>query len=241
MVATLHWLRGLHKKLKPPVIVAGQGDGRVGGHRGQNPGVPGHGIEQAASPNVSLSIIPPFNRHLFSLFSLPEICTFYIPPLPHCKEAAAAPAEGCNAVSTHPTSPKRIHAAADEPRDTPGTLFQALDPQGVALVGWGTLTSVVGDRQQALTVLFLDGGCSWAITEEKRLDGKRADRDGVIRAIRCFPIPTCLLGSDLSLPISGWVTPPKLHNGHGAFSGWFPMETAYPNPRRGHCSLFPSW
>lgn len=187
------------------------------------------GMAQNRQPALmSLCSSPPLlNRHLFSLFSSPEICTFYIPPLPPFKEAAAAPAEGCDAVSTHPTSPKRIHAAADVPRDTPGTLFQALDPRGVAGVGWGwgTLTSVVGDRQQALAVLLLDGGCNGAMAEEKHLDGERADRGRVICAICCFPIPKCLLGSDLSLPLSKWVTLPKLHNGHVPFSGRFPMET----------------
>lgn len=99
--------------------------------------------------------LPLPNRHLFSLFSSPESCTFYLPPLSPCKEAAAAPAEGCNAASAHPTSPKRIHAAADDPRDMPDTLLQALDP-------WGWLRWAGGHSP----VWLVTGGrlsqyCSW--------------------------------------------------------------------------------
>lgn len=153
---------------------------------------------------MSLCPSPPLlNRHLFPLFSSPEICTFYV---------AAAPAESCDAAPKHPTSPKKGSMQQQMSPETPLTL----DLWGW---GWGTLTSVVGDRQQALAVLLLDGGCNQAMTEEKCLDGERADRGGVICAICCFPIPKCFLGSDLSLPIPGRVTPPKLHNGHIPFSG----------------------
>lgn len=40
-----------------------------GGQRGQSPGVPGHGIEQAASPDVSLSISASAQQtFIFSIF-----------------------------------------------------------------------------------------------------------------------------------------------------------------------------
>lgn len=131
--------------------------------------------------DVSLPMFPLSPAHqtfILSIFSSPELCIFNLPQLSPCKEAAAAASMGLQrSFSTSHLPSKRSQAAADQPRDTPLHRLPALLPLGSSGDGWGcrTLTRVVGDRQQALAVLFLDGGCNWAIPEEKCLHGERAN------------------------------------------------------------------
>lgn len=150
----------------------------------------------AGTGQVSLCLPPPPNSaprtFTFSIFSSPELCIFHLPQLTPWKGADAAFTTGLQcSLSTSPPPEKEL----DQPRDPPSPPPPTTSAPGAlskARAGWGhrTLTCVVGGGRQALAVLLLDGGCHWAVPEEKRLRGEKSDGSRVIHTICSSPVPS---------------------------------------------------
>lgn len=163
------------------------------------PGVLGHAEKgqhwSRHRASVSLPTSPPNSAprtFTFSIFSSPELCIFHLPQLTPWKGADAAFTTGLQcSLSTSPPPEKEL----DQPRDPPSPPPPTTSAPGAlskARAGWGhrTLTCVVGGGRQALAVLLLDGGCHWAIPEEKCLCGEKSDGSRVIHTICSSPVPS---------------------------------------------------
>ena len=186
------------------------------------------GWADVSLPTSPLS--PAQQTFIFSIFSSPELCIFYLPQLSPCKEAAAAASMGLQrSLSTAHLPAKRSQAAADQPRGTPLHPLPAIPAAGVP---WGWL-GWAGDAGHSpvwlVTGSRLSQYCSWTeaatgLSQRRNACMGREQTTGRVICAMCrFPSPQSLLGhgsrwvrSELvpqsctmdTYPFAGWVSQP---------------------------------